>query len=175
VDLTDAVTDADHRIGPTDARVVVVEYGDFECPNCKQAVAAVEMLLDRFEGNLQFVYRHYPLEQVHPHAIAAAEAAEAAGAQGRFWEMHAQLFEHQRALERTHLDEYARQLGLDMRRFADEMDRRVHLPLVRAHLDSGKRSGVRGTPGFFVNGRRQDVSFGLHLLSDAAAAALDRT
>jgi protein-disulfide isomerase len=175
VDLTDAVTDADHRIGPTDARIVVVEYGDFECPNCKQAVTAVEHLLERFEGNVQFVYRHYPLEQVHVHAIVAAEAAECASAQGRFWDMHALLFEHQRALERSDLDGYARQIGLDMRRFAEEMSRRAHLALVRAHLDSGRRSGVRGTPGFFVNGKRQDVSFGLHLLLDAAVAALEHT
>src|SRR5262245_52504186 len=121
MDLQDAIDPHDHLIGPADAPVVVVEYGDFECPNCKQAVAAVEMLLKRLDGKVRFVYRHYPLE-VHSHAVAAAEAAEAAGAQGRFWDMHARLFEHQRALERTHLDAYARELGLDMARFSAELD-----------------------------------------------------
>jgi len=109
---------------------------------------------------------------VHPHAVQAAEAAECAGAQGRFWEMHAILFERQRALERVNLDAYAREIGLDMARFGDELDRRVHLPRIQRDLDSGRRSGVRGTPGFFVNGRRQDVSFGLHQLIEAADAML---
>ena len=172
MDLKDVVTKRDHVIGPSDASVIVVEYGDFECPNCKQAVTAVEMLLDHLDTKVLFAYRHYPLEQVHPHAVAAAEAAECAGAQGRFWEMHALLFEHQRALERAQLIDYAREIGLDVARFVDELDRRIHLPRVREDSDSGRRSGVRGTPGFFVNGRRQDVSFGLHQLIDAADAEL---
>ena len=170
MDLLEAVTDVDHVTGPTDAPVVVVEYGDFECPNCKQAVTAVEMLLEHLDGNVRFAYRHYPFEQVHPHAVQAAEAAACAGAQGQFWEMHAILFERQRALERVNLDAYAREIGLDMARFGDELDRRVHLPRIQRDLDSGRRSGVRGTPGFFVNGRRQDVSFGLHQLIEAADA-----
>src|SRR5262249_18009629 len=154
VELKDDVTARDHVIGPTDAPVVVVEYGDFECPNCKQAVTAVEMLLEHLEGNVLFAYRHYPLEQVHPHASMAAQAAECAAAQGRFGEMHALLFERQRALERADLVSYAKELALDVARFTDELDRRVHLPRVSEDLDSGRRCGVRGTPGFFVNGHR---------------------
>jgi protein-disulfide isomerase len=175
VDLIEPMTNADHHVGPADARVVVVEYGDFECPNCKQAAPAVEMLLKRFEGRVCFAYRHYPLEDVHRHALQAAEAAECAGAQDRFWEMHALLFENQQALEIEHLRAYAQRLGLDMKRYEREMVEHVHLERVRCNIDTGHKSGVRATPGFFVNGRRQDVSFGLRLLFDATEAALKGT
>ena len=175
MDLTEPMTNADHHVGPADARVVVVEYGDFECPNCKQAAPAVEMLLKRFEGRVCFAYRHYPLEDVHRHALQAAEAAECAGAQDRFWEMHALLFENQQALEIAHLRAYAQRLGLDMERYEREMVEHVHLERVRRNIDTGHKSGVRATPGFFVNGRRQDVSFGLRLLFDATEAALKGT
>jgi protein-disulfide isomerase len=174
VELIEPVTTEDHQIGPADAPVVVVEYGDFECPNCKQAASAVEMLLKRFEGQVRFVYRHYPLEQVHPNAVTAAEAAECAGAQGRFWEMHRLLFDNQGALELDHLNSYAQRLGLDMNRYAQEMVDHAYLERVRGDIDSGRKSGVRATPGFFINGRRQDVSFGLRLLFDATEAALKR-
>jgi protein-disulfide isomerase len=172
VDLIEPMTDADHHQGPSDARVVVVEYGDFECPNCKQAAPAVEMLLKRFEGRVCFAYRHYPLEQVHRHALQAAEAAECAGAQNRFWEMHNLLFDNQHALELDDLRGYAQRLGLDMTRYEREMTDHVHLARIRGHIDSGHKSGVRATPGFFVDGKRQDVSFGLRLLFDATEAAL---
>jgi protein-disulfide isomerase len=173
-DLIETVTALDHQLGSADARIVVVEYGDFECPNCKQAAPAVEMLLKRFEGKVRFVYRHYPLEQVHKHAVQAAEAAECAAAQGRFWDMHQLLFDKQNALELEHLRGYAQGLGLDMTRYSSEMADHVHLPRIRADIDGGRRSGVRATPGFFVDGKRQDVSFGLHLLFDATEAALKR-
>ena len=174
MDLIEPVTTPDHQIGPADARVVVVEYGDFECPNCKQAAPAVEMLLKRFEGQVRFVYRHYPLEQVHPHAVTAAEAAECAAAQGRFWEMHRLLFDNQSALELDYLNSYAQRIGLDMTRYAQEMFDHAHLERVRSDIESGRKSGVRATPGFFINGKRQDVSFGLRLLFDATEAALKR-
>ena len=174
MDLIEPVKPDDHQLGPADARVVVVEYGDFECPNCKQAAPAVEMLLERFKDDVCFVYRHYPLEQVHRHAVQAAEAAECAGAQGRFWEMHKLMFDNQHALDLDSLRGYAQRIGLDMARYAQEMTEHAYLARVRRDIDSGRSSGVRATPGFFVDGKRQDVSFGLRLLFDATEAALKR-
>ena len=173
VDLAEDVDANDHSRGPDHAPVVLVEYGDFECPNCKQAAPAVELLLRRFEEQVRFVFRHYPLVDVHPHALAAAEAAECAGGQGKFWEMHAYLFEHQTHLDRKHLLRYGADLGLDIARYTAELDDEVYRQRVLEHIDSGKRSGVRGTPGFFLNGRIVDVSFGLQLLLEAVQEALD--
>jgi protein-disulfide isomerase len=172
MDLVDPVRPVDHVLGPEHAPVVIVEYGDFECPNCKQAAPAVKMLLKRFENRVRLAFRHFPLEEVHPHALQAAEASECAGAQGKFWDMHDLLFEHQTHLDLKHLHGYAEQLGLDMARYVAEMDDHVYLQRIREHIDSGRRSGVRGTPGFFVNGTIQDVSFGLRSLFDATEAAL---
>jgi len=171
-DLIEPIGTVDHVLGPDHAPVVVVEYGDFECPNCKQAAPAVKMLLERFDGNVRFAFRHFPLEEVHPHARQAAEAAECAGAQGKFWEMHELLFAHQTHLDTKHLLGYAGQLGLDLARFTAELDDQVYIQRIREHVAGGKRSGVRGTPGFFVNGRIQDVSFGLHALFDATEVVL---
>ncbi len=171
-DLTVPVTAADHSLGPEHAPVVVVEYGDFECPNCKNAVPAVKMLLENFAGKVRFVYRHFPLEEPHPHALAAAEAAECAGEQGRFWEMHDLLFENQRHLSLKHLHGYADRLGLDLAQYTAEMDDHVYLQRIREHIDGGKRSHVRATPGFFVDGMVQDVTYGLRELFDAVEAAL---
>jgi protein-disulfide isomerase len=174
IDLAEGVGPTDHSRGPDHAPIVLVEYGDFECPNCKQAAPTVEMLLRRFEEQVRFVFRHFPLLDVHPHALAAAEAAECAGAQGKFWEMHAQLFEHQTHLDRKHLLRYGAELALDVARFTADFDDEVYRQRVLEHVDSGKRSGVRGTPGFFVNGRIVDVSFGLQLLLEAVEDALER-
>jgi protein-disulfide isomerase len=170
--LTAPVAAADHCLGSIHAPVTVVEYGDFECPNCKQAAPAVKLLLERFAGRVCFVYRHFPLEEVHPHALLAAEAAECAGGQGKFWEMHDLLFANQEHLKLKHLHAYAEQLEFDMARYTAEMDDHVYLQRVREHIDSGRHSGVRATPGFFVNDAIQDVSFGLHSLFDATAALL---
>ena len=164
----------DHVIGAPHAVATVVEYGDFECPNCKLAAPAVKLLLERFTNRVRFAFRHFPLEQPHPHALAAAEAAECAGAQGRFWEMHDLLFARQQHLARRDLDAYAAQLGLDMARFSAEMDDEVYLQRVREHMEGARRSHVRGTPGFFVNGMIQDVSFGLQGLLDSTESALHR-
>jgi protein-disulfide isomerase len=174
LDLVVAVTASDHAIGTAHAPLTVVEYGDFECPNCKNAAPAVKILLENFGDRIRFVYRHFPLEQPHPHALAAAEAAEGAGAQGKFWEMHDLLFANQTHLKPKHLHGYAESLGLDMARYTAEMDDHVYLQRIREDVDGGKRSRVRGTPGFFVNGVIQDVSFGMHALFDAAEAALER-
>jgi protein-disulfide isomerase len=170
--LVDTIGAVDHILGADHAPVVVIEYGDFECPNCKQAAPAVKMLLERFDGDVRFAFRHVPLEEVHPHALQAAEAAECAGAQGKVWEMHELLFAHQTHLGAKCLLGYAEQLGLDLARFTAELDDQVYLQRIRKHVAGGKRSGVRGTPGFFVNGRIQDVSFGLHALFDATQVVL---
>jgi protein-disulfide isomerase len=172
-ELAQPVDATDHVLGARHAPVVVVEYGDFQCPTCKQAAPSVKLLLERFANRVLFAYRHFPLEEAHPYALAAAEAAECAGEQGRFWEMHDLLFANQEHLRPKHLPEYAQQLGLDMARFSAEMDDHVYLQRVREHQASGHRSHVRGTPGFFVNGRIQDVSFGLRALFDAVSAALE--
>jgi protein-disulfide isomerase len=170
--LTVPVNAADHSIGPAHASVVVVEYGDFECPNCKQAAPAVKLLLRHFTGRIRFVYRHFPLEEVHPHALQAAEAAESAGAQGKFWPMHDLLFDNQPHLKLLQLRSYAEQLQIDIGRYAAEMDDHLYLQRIREHIQSGRDSGVRHTPTFFVDGRIQDVSFGLRSLFDAVDAAL---
>jgi protein-disulfide isomerase len=151
---------------------VVVEYGDFECPLCAQAYPAVKILMERFEHRFRFVYRHFPLVEPHPHALLAAEAAEAAGAQGRFWEMHDRLFEHQRQLSGSDLQQHARALGLDMSRFDAELADHVYLQRVREHIASGVASHVRATPGFFVDGAVVDTSFNLQALGDAIARHL---
>ncbi len=163
---------ADHTIGPAHAPVTVVEYGDFECPNCKQAAPAVKLLLNRFAGRSRFVYRHFPLEEIHPHALHAAEAAEGAGAQGKFWQMHDLLFDNQAHLKLDKLRGYAERLQLDLARYTVELDDHVYLQRIREHMQSGDESGVRSTPTFFVNDKIQDVSFGLRLLFDAVEVVL---
>jgi protein-disulfide isomerase len=171
-ELSVSINRADHTRGPRDALVTVVEYADFECPKCKQAAGGVELLLARLENHVQLAFRHFPVESIHPLALLAAQASECAGAQGKFWEMHDLLFENQLRLELPHLFEYATSLGLDMARFEAEMRDRTHLPRVRDHQRSGADSSVRSTPAFFVNGRIQDVSFGVQSLIDAAEASL---
>ena len=165
--LTVPVGPTDHVVGPSGAKVTLVEYGDFECPNCKQAAPVVTLLLQKFPDQLRFAFRHFPLEGVHPNAFLAAEAAECAGGQGEFWQMHDLLFENQQHLQRDHLIAYAEKLQLDMARFTSELDDHIYLQRVREHLASGNESGVRATPAFFIDGRIQDVSFGLNLLVEA--------
>jgi protein-disulfide isomerase len=163
---------ADHVIGASHAPVTIVEYGDFECPNCKQAAPALKLLLERFAGRARVAYRHFPLEEVHPHALAAAQAAECAAGQGKFWEMHDLLFANQDHLKANHLHSYAERLQLDMARYTAEMDDQVYLQRIREHEEGAHRSGVRGTPTFFVNGKLHDVSYGIRSLFDAVEAAL---
>ena len=171
-ELAAPVGAADHVLGPVHAAVTVVEYGDFECPNCRQAAPAVKILLARFEGRVRFAYRHFPLEGVHPHALQAALAAEAAGAQGRFWPMHDLLFHSQSHLKAPQLRGYAERLELDLERYDADMAGKVYLQRVREHIESGEKSGVRGTPAFFVDGTIQDVSFGLQHLFERVEEAL---
>jgi protein-disulfide isomerase len=171
-ELAVPVSADEHSLGPTDATVTLVEYGDFECPNCKQAAPVVKLLLQRFSGRLRFVYRHFPLEEVHPHALHAALAAEAAGRQGKFWPMHDLLFDNQPRLDLQYLREYAAKLGLDLARFDMAFADYAHMRRIRAHIEGGRQSGVRATPTFFLDRMIQDVSFGVHTLSDAIEARL---
>jgi protein-disulfide isomerase len=166
------VNKTDHIVGPETAKVVLVEYGDFECPTCGEAYPAVKMLLKKFEHRLRFVFRHFPLTAAHPNAELAAEAAEAAGAQHKFWPMHDLLFQNQTHLKLKDLHHYAEKLELDLVRFDFELSDQVYRQRVNEHVDSGKRSGVRSMPAFFVNGSLVDVSFGLDHLHDAIHAQL---
>jgi formate-nitrite transporter family protein len=149
------VTEMDHALGPADAPVTLVEYGDFECPFCGMAFPDLKEIRSRLGDRLRFVYRHFPRPE-HPHAKRAAEAAECAAAQGedRFWAMHDMLFEHQDALEDEHLVEYANKIGLSMQRFNREFTDHQHLERVQADLAGAVRSDVHGTPTFFINGQR---------------------
>jgi protein-disulfide isomerase len=169
------VNASDHMLGPTNAAVTVVEYGDFECPYCKQAYPVAKLMLTKFKDHLRFVFRHYPLAEVHPHAQSAAEAAEAAGAQAKFWPMHDLLLENQRHLKPKHLRDYAQRLELDLQRYDYDMEEHVYLQRVREHVAGGTRSGIRSTPAFFVDGAILDTSFGFQVLHDAVQAALKRT
>ena len=159
-ELAAPINAADHVAGPREARVAVVEYGDFECPSCAQAAIAPRIVRERFEQDVCLVFRHYPL-QIHPHAMLAAEAAEAAAAQGRFWPMHDLLFRHELHLGRAQVLYCARGAGLDMRRFELELDAGTYRARVDADIASGRASHVMSTPALFVNGERCDVSFGL--------------
>ena len=143
----------DHVRGPDDAPVTLVEYGDFQCPYCGEAYPVVHELLRRFGDQVRFVFRHMPLPDLHPRSPAAAEAAEAAGAQGRFWEMHDHLFEHQLELADDELRAHAEAVGVpDGERFDSELRDGVHTSRVEEDYRSGARSGVPSTPRFFVNG-----------------------
>lgn len=144
----------DHIRGPQEAPVSLVEYGDYECPYCGAAHGVVETVRAEMGDLLQFAYRHFPLTTVHPHAFGAAEAAEAAGAQGRFWPMQDSLFADQRHLAAPHLLNRAKALGLDLDRFKADLATRAYADRVQEDFVSGVRSGVPGTPTFFVNGVR---------------------
>ena len=173
-ELAVPVAASDHRLGGEHAPVTIVEYGDFECPNCRQAAPAVKLILEHWRGKVRLVWRHFPLEGVHPHALDAALASEAAAAQGKFWQMHDVLFENQAHLKANHLRGYAQRLELDTARYEAEMEGRLYLQRVREQVEGGGKSGVRSTPTFFVNGAIQDVSFGLQALRERVAKLIDR-
>ena len=173
-ELSVPVVSADHALGASHAAVTVVEYGDFECPYCKQAAPLVRHLLARLGDRIRFIYRHFPLEEVHPQALQAAHAAEAAGAQHKFWQMHDLLFDNQSHLKDHQLRGYAQRLELDVRRYDANMADEVYLPFIREHIESGQRSGVRATPTFFINGVIHDVSFGVRSLARGIELALQR-
>lgn len=154
--LTKSVDDADHSSGPDNAPITLVEYGDFECPSCGRAYPVVKAVQQSLGNQLRFVFRNFPLSESHPHAEHAAEASEAAAAQGRYWEMHDTLFENQESLEDVDLVVYADGLSLDVPRFQREMGSGVYRSDVEEDFSTGIRSGVNGTPTFFVNGKRFD-------------------
>src|SRR5262249_39589156 len=154
------------------APVTLVEYDDFECPYSREAVQTVRALQREFGPGLRFVFRHFPLANKHPHAIQAAQAAEAAAAQGQFWAMYDTFFAHQWELEYGDLMDYAGHLGLDRTRFAEALDSHRHLDRIRTDVASGRQHGVIGTPTFFVNGRRQDGDEDVRALSAAIRKAL---
>jgi len=172
--LTLPVGARDHAQGPADAPVTLVEYGDYECPHCGRAYPVVKEVQQRLGAKLRFVFRNFPLSESHPHAQHAAEAAEVAGAHGHFWEMHDALFEHQGALDDRHLVEYASAVGVDAAAFEKELHAHTHKARVREDFSSGVRSGVNGTPTFFINGIRFDDSWDPDTLTEALEAAAAR-
>ena len=152
-------TKRDHIQGQDKAPITLVEYGDYECPFCGQAYPIIKKIQELLADRLRFAFRNFPMSQVHPHAENAAEAAEAAGAQGKFWEMHDYLYENQQALDDEYLEEYANFLGLEITRFRQEMYAHAYSERVREDFLSGIYSGVNGTPTFFINGIRYDGSW----------------
>ena len=162
----------DHMQGPPDAPVTLVEYGDYECPFCGAAYPIVKAIQARLGDQLCFVFRNFPLTEAHPHAEDAAEAAEAAGGQGKFWPMHDMLYENQDALEPEDLVQYARALRLDLPRFVRELSEHVWAERVREDFRSGVRSGVNGTPTFFINGVRHDGGYDMASLLAAIEEAV---
>jgi protein-disulfide isomerase len=162
--------DRDHIQGPAEAAVTLVEYGDYECPYCGAAYPIIKEVQERMAERLRFVFRNFPITTSHPHAEQAAEAAEAAAAQGRFWQMHDVLYENQQRLGDEDLRAYAEQLGLELGPFDQELNEHMHAERVREDFMSGVRSGVNGTPTFYINGARYDDSYDRETL----LAALDR-
>ena len=165
------VTADDHVLGPAAAPVTVLEYGDYECPFCRGAYRDVHRMLDLYPGSILFVFRNFPITQLHPHADQAAEAAEAAAAQGKFWEMHDMLLAHQDALHMKDLIRYAGELDLDVERFTDDVRHHVGAARVASDVDSADLSSVSGTPTFFVNGVRHHGAFDIVSLKAAVKAA----
>ena len=170
-----ALAAADHVLGNAHGGLTLLEYGDYECPACIQAEPLTRHLISSNSGHLRFVFRHFPLMEVHPNAELAAEAAEAAAAQGQFWAMHHLLFTQPHHLALPALIGYAESIGLDMIRFKAEMADRIYTQRVQEHRRAGEQSGLRATPGFFLNGTPVDVSFGFEKLEEAVHVALQRT
>ena len=170
----DVDPDRDHIRGAEDAPVTLIEYGDYECPFCGQAEVVIRELLDSFGDDLRYVWRNLPLNDVHPHTQMAAEAAEAAAAQGAFWEMHDELLAHQDELTELDLGRYAEEIGLDVVRFWDEVRSRAHAVRVAEDVASADESGVAGTPTFFINGRRHEGAYDIEALTDAVRKARAR-
>jgi protein-disulfide isomerase len=168
------VSERDHSQGNLTAPLTLVEYGDYECPYCGAAYPVVKQVQHRLENRLRFVFRNFPLTQIHPHSQSAAEAAEAAGGQGVFWEMHDTLYENQDALDDLYLVQYAANIGLDVSKFELDLTAHTYAGLVREDFLSGLHSGVNGTPTFFINGGRHDGSYDFASLLSALEVALEQ-
>ena len=169
--LTVAVNEDDHVQGADDAPVTLVEYGDYECPSCGDAYTVVKRVQKHFGPKLRFVYRNFPLEQ-HEFAMPAAETAEFAASEGKFWEMHDALYENQVAMDEDLFPKLGKKLGLDTEGLMDALEEEQFAAHIEADMKSGEASGVRGTPTFYINGHRQDGSFAYDTLTDAVNAAL---
>jgi protein-disulfide isomerase len=167
-----ALAAVDHILGDAHAKLTLLEYGDYECPACIQAEPLVQRLVAAHPGRLRLMFRHFPLMEIHPNAELAAEAAEAAAAQGQFWPMHHLLFAQAHHLTPAALMGYAQSLELDMNRFNPEMADHIYTQRVQEHRRAGERSGLRATPAFFLNGEAVDVSLGIVKLQEAVHAAL---
>jgi protein-disulfide isomerase len=172
IGVVKALTADDHSQGEAKATLTLLEYGDYECPACIQAEPLTQHFVDAFGNRLRFIFRHCPMVDAHPHAWLAAEAAEAAAAQGQFWPMHRLLFKQTHHLELPALTAYAQFVGLDMIRFNAEMADRIYTQRVQEHRHAAQASAVRSTPAFFVNGRPVDVAAGLERLELAVHSAL---
>jgi protein-disulfide isomerase len=157
----------DHIQGPPTAPVTLLEYGDYECPYCGQAYPIIKQVQKHLGSKLRFVFRNFPITQIHPHAQHAAEAGESAAAQNKFWEMHDHIYEHQQALDDNHLEKYAGKLGLDLVKFNNDISSHAHARHIREDFLSGVRSGVNGTPTFYINGIRYNDSWDLETLLKA--------
>ena len=166
-ELTVPVGADDHAEGSENARVTLVEYGDYECPHCGTAYEIVKKIQKEMGDDLRFVFRNFPLQQSHPHAEHAAEAAEIAAKDGKFWEMHDALFENQNALDDESLKSYAEELGLDAEKFSEDLESGKFEEKVQTDFMSGVESGVNGTPSFFINGVRHNGSFDYESLLEA--------
>jgi protein-disulfide isomerase len=146
------VSERDHSQGPATAAVTLVQYGDYECPYTRQSTTIVRAIQQQLGDKLRFVFRNFPLTEIHPHALHAAFAAEAAAAQGKFWQMHDYIFHHQHTLEDSDLEQFAEAVGLDMQQYARAMAEQRALARIEEDVEGGQRSGVQGTPTFFING-----------------------
>lgn len=158
-DLTVPVNDHDHSIGRADAPITLLEYGDFECDSCLRAYPIVKRIREHFGDDLRFVWRNFPIVETHPHAERAAEVAESAAAQGKFWQMHDTLFERQPEFEDPQLKMYAKEVGLDLEKVDKDLAERTYLQHIRQDYQTGLDSGVAGTPTFFINGQRHEGFF----------------
>ena len=167
------ITAEDHTQGPEDAEVTLVEYGDYECPHCGRAYPIVQQVQKHFGKRLRLVFRNFPLSEMHPHAEAAAEVAEFAGAQGKFWEMHDRLFENQARLGQALFLDLGEKLELSTIALRQALEEATFEARVRADFKGGVRSGVNGTPTFFINGHRHDGSFEFETLVSAIHRAMD--
>ncbi len=174
VELSVPVMERDHVRGSLEAPVVIVEYGDYECPHCGRAYWVVKQLLEELGDDVGFVFRNFPLTEAHPRAETVAEALEAAGGQGRFWEMHDWFYEHQHQLELVDLEDHAQALGLDVELWRNDLRKGAYRERVFRDLETGRESGVTATPTFFINGIRYRGDFDYENLFDAIRRELPR-
>jgi len=171
ISLAVPVSERDHSQGPATAAVTLVQYGDYECPYTRRSTWVVQALQQELGDQLRFVYRNFPLTEIHPHALHAALAAEAAAAQGKFWEMHDYIFHHQHTLEDSDLEQFAGAVGLDLQQYRHDIADQRALARIEEDVAGGERSGVQGTPTFFINGVLYRGSWELDPLLAALQAA----